>query len=87
MRIPSPPSVAKDRIQEQLVQQGRIGAENERLATQDLEANTESRHSSFSCVKSAVMPFEEREGVEGDHTPETDLTRCHQVLEEGDEFE
>ena len=25
--------------------------------------------------------------MEGEHTPETDLTRCHQDLEEGDRFE
>ena len=28
-----------------------------------------------------------REGMEGEHTPETDLTRHHQDLEEGDMFE
>ena len=33
------------------------------------------------------MPFEEREGIEGEHTPETDLTSRRQVLEEGDKFE
>ena len=33
------------------------------------------------------MPFEVREGMEGEHTPETDVTRCHQILEEGDKFE
>ena len=26
-------------------------------------------------------------GMEGEHTPETDLTKCHQDLEEGDRFE
>ena len=25
--------------------------------------------------------------MEGGHSPETDMTRCHKVLEEGDEFE
>ena len=25
--------------------------------------------------------------MDGEHTPETDLTRCHQVLEERDKFE
>ena len=25
--------------------------------------------------------------MEGEHTPETDLIRCYQVLEEGDKFE
>ena len=25
--------------------------------------------------------------MNGEHTTETDLTRCHQVLEEGDKFE
>ena len=41
----------------------------------------------FSRVESAVMPFEERERMEGEHTPEKDLTRHPQVLEEGDQFE
>ena len=36
---------------------------------------------------SAVQPFEVREWMEGEHTPETDLTICHQDLEEGDRFE
>ena len=36
---------------------------------------------------SAVWPFEVREGMEGEHIPETDLTRCHQDLEEVDRFE
>jgi len=38
-------------------------------------------------VESAVVPFEERKGMEREHTPETDLARCHQVLEEGNKFE
>ena len=38
-----------------------------------MEANTELRHSAFSPVESAVVPFEEREGMEGMHTSETDL--------------
>ena len=54
---------------------------------QDLDANTELRHSAFSCAVSAVRPFEVREGLEGEHTPETDLSRRHQDLEEGDRFE
>ena len=33
------------------------------------------------------MPFSVREGMEGEHTPETDLTRCDQVLVEVDKFE
>ena len=47
----------------------------------------ELRHSAFSCAMSAVRPFEVREGMEGEHIPETDLTRCHQDFEEGDRFE
>ena len=31
-----------------------------------------------------MVPFEVREG---EHTPETDLIRLYQVLEEGDKFE
>ncbi len=53
----------------------------------DLAANTEFRHSAFSRAVSAVRPFEVREGMEGEHTPETDLTRCQQDLVEGDRFE
>ena len=34
-----------------------------------------------------MVPFEEREGMEGEHTPETDITRHCQVLEGGDKFE
>ena len=33
-----------------------------------------------------MVPFEEREWIEGEHTPEIDLTRYHRVLE-GDKFE
>ena len=40
----------------------------------------------LSQAESSLVPFEEKEGMEGEHTPETDLTRCHQVLEEGDKF-
>ena len=36
---------------------------------------------------SAERPFEVREGMEGEHTPETDLTTHHQDLEKGDRFE
>ena len=34
-----------------------------------------------------LLSFEVREGLEGEHTPETELTRHHQDLEEGDRFE
>ena len=34
-----------------------------------------------------MVPFEVREGIEGEHTPETDLARHHQDVEEGDKFE
>ena len=34
-----------------------------------------------------MVPLEVGEGIEGEHTPETDSTRHHQVLEEGDKFE
>ena len=34
-----------------------------------------------------MVPFEVREGMEGEHTPVLDLIRHHQVLEEGDKFE
>ena len=51
---------------------GRMGTESEGLGTQDLEANTELRHSAFSRAESAVMPFDMREGVEGEHAADTD---------------
>ena len=66
---------------------GFVGTESEGLGTQDFEANTEMRHSAFSRAESIVVPFELREQMEGEHTPETDLTSCCQVLEEGDKFE
>ena len=36
---------------------------------------------------SAVQPIELRDGMEGEHTQETDLIRRHQDLEEGERFE
>ena len=60
---------------------------NNWFRTQDLEANKEFRHSAFSSAVSAEWPFEVREGMEEEHTPETDLTRCHQDSEEGNRFE
>ena len=53
----------------------------------DFDANTEFRHSAFSHAVSAVRPFEVREGMEGEHSPETDLIRLHQDFEEGERFE
>ena len=61
---------------------GKVGRESDGFCTQDLAANTEFRHSAFSRAVSAVLPFEEREGMEWEHTPETDLIRCHQDFEE-----
>ena len=66
---------------------GKVGAESDGFGTQALEANTEFMHSAFSRAVSAVWPFEAREGMDGEHTTETDLTRRHQDLEEGDRFE
>ena len=63
-----------------------MGTESDGLGTQYLEANTKLRHSAFSRVESAVVPFEEREGMEGEYPPVTDLTDLHQVLKEGDKF-
>ena len=57
------------------VRLGQVGTESDGFGTQDLEANTEFRHSAFSHAVSAVRPFEVREGMEGEHPPETDLTR------------
>ena len=64
-----------------------LGTESDRFWTQDFDENTEFRHSAFSCAVSAVWPFEVREGMEGEHTPETDLIRSHQDFEEGERFE
>ena len=66
---------------------GKVGTESDGFRTQDVDANTEFRHSAFSRAVSAVRPFEAREGMEGEHTPETDLIRRHQDLEEGERFE
>ena len=41
----------------------------------------------FSRVESAVVPFEEWEGMEWEYTPETNLTSCYQVLKDGAKFE
>ena len=64
-----------------------MGTESEGMGTQDLEANTELKHLALSLVELVVVPFEEREGMEWKHIPETDLTRCHHGFEEGDKFE
>ena len=69
------------------MQLGKVGTEINGFWTQDLDANTEFRHSAFSCAVSAVRPFEVREGMEGEHTAETDLISCHQDFEEGETFE
>ena len=66
---------------------GKVDTESDGFRTQDFDANTEFRHSAFSCAASAVRPFKAREGMEGEHTPETDLIRRHQDLEEGERFE
>ena len=69
------------------LQQGRVATESEGLGTWDFEANTELSHLAFSRAQLVVMPFEEREGMEGRQTQETELTRYHQVLEGRDKFE
>ena len=61
----------------------KVATESDGFGTQDLEANMEFRHSAFSREVSAVSPFEVREEMVGEHTPKTDLIRCHQDLEEG----
>ena len=64
-----------------------MGRESDGFWTQDFAAHTEFTHSAFSRAVSAVRPFEVREGMEGEHTPVTDLIRCHQDLEGGERFE
>ena len=44
------------------VQLGKVGPESNGFESQDLEANTEFKHSAFSLAVSAVRPFEVREG-------------------------
>ena len=69
------------------VRLGKVSTESDGFGTQVSDANTEFRHSAFSCAVSAVRPFEVREGMEGEHRPETDLIRYHQDLEKGERFE
>ena len=64
-----------------------MGTESDGFRTQYFDANSEFMHSAFSSVVSAVRPFEVMEGMEVEHTPETDLIRHHQDLEEGERFE
>ena len=61
-----------------------MGTESDGFWTKDFNTNSEYRHSAFSRAVSAVQPFVIREGMEGEHTPETDLIRCYQDLEEGE---
>ena len=73
-------SGAKHRVHEQVgaIWVG-VSTGSKRLRTPDFEVNTEMRHLEFSRAELAVVPFDVREGMEGKHTPETDLTRHHQV--------
>ena len=66
---------------------GKVGTESDGFWTKYFDTNTEFRHSAFSRAVSAVWPFKVREGMEGEHTPETDLIRRRQDLEEGAGFE
>ena len=68
------------------MQLGKVGTESDGFRAQDFDANTEFRHSAFSRAVSAERPFEVRERMEGEQTPETDLIKCHQDLE-GERFE
>ena len=44
------------------VRLGEVGTVNDGFGTQDLEANTEFRHSAFSRAMSAEQPFDVRSG-------------------------
>ena len=59
-----PFSDAKDRTQEQLGTTGKNGYREGGVwfRSQDFKANTELRHSAFSRVELAVVPFEVRKG-------------------------
>ena len=74
------------RSRDSWVRLGKVGRESDGFWTQDLDANTEFRLSAISRAVSAVRLFEVRERMEGEHTPETDLIRHHQDLEEGEGF-
>ena len=52
------------------VRLGKVGTESDGFRTPDFDANTEFWHSVFSRAVPAVRPFEVREGMEGEHTPE-----------------
>ena len=65
---------------------GKVGTESDGFWTQDFDANTEFRLSAFSRVVSVVRPFEVREEMEGENTPQTHLMRRHQDLKEGERF-
>ena len=39
-----------------------------------MSKKTQLKHSAFSWAVSVMQPFEVREGMEGEHTPEIDLT-------------
>ena len=69
------------------VRLGKVGTQSDGFRMQDFDANTEVRHSAFSRAVSVVRPFEAREGMEGERTPETDLIRRHQDFQEGERFE
>ena len=64
-----------------------MGSESDGFWTQNFDANIEFRHLAFSRAVVAVREFEIMEGMEGEHTPERDLIRRHQDLEEGGRFE
>ena len=51
------------------------------MGIQDLDVKTELRNSAFSRAEIAVVPFEEREGMEWEHVPELNLTKLHHVFE------
>ena len=69
------------------VRLGKVGTESDGFGKQDLQANKDFRHLVYSQAGPAVQPSEVREEMEGEHTPETDLTRHHLDLEERDRFE
>ena len=61
--------------------------ESEELGTHDLEVNTELRPSASHEWSWLWYHLKRVKGWKGEHMPETDLTRSHHVLEEGDKFE
>ena len=63
-----------------------MGTERNDFGTRDWE-KTSAYTFSVSEEESAVLPFELRDGMEGEHPPEIDFTRDHHDVEKRDWME